>query len=259
MENLFSINHMGRLCNVSRSTLMRFENEGLITPAYKDSHSGYRYYDHKNIAQVLYIIKFQKLGFSKKEIKELFRSPDIAKTQLQKMKEHYMELLTETTNLLSTPKDVTVQIKKAGSCHAYHTVKEINYSKEGLHQFATYALNQFTKLKIDANEYEYMQIYPTEPLKSFDGKIHECHAIIPMNPSVLDDDYEILKETTFLSLTCQCTHKDAHLLFDKLYGEAALKGFTPTGSVRVAGLADIFLCGKPIFQGDILRLFLPVS
>ena len=66
---LYSINTFGKANGVSRTTLMRFEEEGLLTPAYKDEYSGYRYYDDDNATTLQQILRYQRLGFTKKEIK----------------------------------------------------------------------------------------------------------------------------------------------------------------------------------------------
>ena len=66
--NLFTIRQTAHACNVSRSSLIRMENKGLLTPAYTNAKSGYRYYDNDNINRILQIQKFQWMGFSPEEI-----------------------------------------------------------------------------------------------------------------------------------------------------------------------------------------------
>lgn len=69
---LFTIRQAARACNLSRSSLMRLEERGLLTPAYTDAKSGYRYYDNNNISRILQIQKFQWMGFSPEEISSYF-------------------------------------------------------------------------------------------------------------------------------------------------------------------------------------------
>ena len=66
--SLFSIRQAARACNLSRSSLIRLEEKGLLTPARTDKKSGYRYYDNHNISRILQIQKFQGMGFSSEEI-----------------------------------------------------------------------------------------------------------------------------------------------------------------------------------------------
>ena len=57
-KKFFQISEAARACGVSRSTLMRLEEKGLLTPAYIAPESGRRYYDNHNVARILQIEKF---------------------------------------------------------------------------------------------------------------------------------------------------------------------------------------------------------
>ena len=70
--SLFSIRQAARACNLSRSSLIRLEERGLLTPAYIDVNNGYRYYDNNNISRILQIQKFQWMGFSPEEIRAYY-------------------------------------------------------------------------------------------------------------------------------------------------------------------------------------------
>ena len=72
--SLFSIRQAARACNLSRSSLIRLEDKGLLTPARTDANSGYRYYDNNNISRILQIQKFQQMGFSPEEIISYYES-----------------------------------------------------------------------------------------------------------------------------------------------------------------------------------------
>ena len=57
-KDLFQIAEAAHACGLSRSTLMRMEEKGLLTPAYIAPESGRRYYDNFNVARILQIEKF---------------------------------------------------------------------------------------------------------------------------------------------------------------------------------------------------------
>lgn len=71
-ELLFSISQAAKACNLSRSTLLRMEERGLLTPAYIAPGSNRRYYDNYNIARILQIKQFQSMGFDTKETAAYF-------------------------------------------------------------------------------------------------------------------------------------------------------------------------------------------
>ena len=73
-ENLFQITEAAKACGISRSTLMRLEEKGLIKPIYISKESGRRYYDNYNITRILEIEKFKSMGLSTEEIIEFYQS-----------------------------------------------------------------------------------------------------------------------------------------------------------------------------------------
>lgn len=70
--HLFSITQAAHACGLSRSTLMRMEERGLLTPAYIAPNSGRRYYDNHNVARILQIQMFQSMGFDTEETATYF-------------------------------------------------------------------------------------------------------------------------------------------------------------------------------------------
>jgi len=70
-RGLFPISQAAKACGISRSTLMRMEDKGLLVPAYT-APSGRRYYDNHNISLILQIQLFQSMGFDTKEIAHYF-------------------------------------------------------------------------------------------------------------------------------------------------------------------------------------------
>lgn len=71
-KQLFQITEAARACGLSRSTLMRMEEKGLLMLAYTAPDSGRRYYDNHNVARILQIEKFKAMGLSAGEIAAYF-------------------------------------------------------------------------------------------------------------------------------------------------------------------------------------------
>ena len=71
-KKLFQITEAAHACGISRSTLMRMEEKGLLTPAFVAPDSGRRYYDNHNVARILQIEKFKAMGFSTDNIVDYF-------------------------------------------------------------------------------------------------------------------------------------------------------------------------------------------
>lgn len=71
-KQLFQITEAAHACGLSRSTLMRMEEKGLLMPAYTAPDSGRRYYDNHNVAHILQIEKFKAMGLCTGEIAAYF-------------------------------------------------------------------------------------------------------------------------------------------------------------------------------------------
>ena len=71
-KQFFQITEAARACGLSRSTLMRMEERGLLTPVFTAPDSGRRYYDNHDVARIMQIEKFKAMGLGSKEIADYF-------------------------------------------------------------------------------------------------------------------------------------------------------------------------------------------
>ena len=71
---MFTSHSITKSCNISRSTLLRLEERGLLKPAYVNQDSGYRYYDVQEAGQIMQIKLLQELGLQYDEIEEYYAS-----------------------------------------------------------------------------------------------------------------------------------------------------------------------------------------
>lgn len=69
MNNLFSIGELSKLQNISRQTLIFYDQIGLFCPAYINPSNGYRYYSANQLDYLDTICIMKKIGFSLEEIK----------------------------------------------------------------------------------------------------------------------------------------------------------------------------------------------
>ena len=67
-KNLFQITEVSKACGISRSTIMRMEEKGLLKPTYVSPDSGRRYYDNFSVAHILQIGKLRSMGLTNAEI-----------------------------------------------------------------------------------------------------------------------------------------------------------------------------------------------
>lgn len=71
-EKFFTVSQVTKSCDISRATLLRLEERGLLCPIFVDEKSGYRYFDNHNVARILQIKHLLSTGLSYDEICEYF-------------------------------------------------------------------------------------------------------------------------------------------------------------------------------------------
>ena len=87
-EELFQIGEVTKILGVTRKAILVYEDAGLLTPAYKDPESGYRYYSADNMTQIRAIRSLQALGLSLKDVAAYYYDTENLEIYLQ----HLMEL-----------------------------------------------------------------------------------------------------------------------------------------------------------------------
>ena len=71
-QQLFTVSELARACGVSRATLIRIEESGVLTPCRVNPETGYRYYNAYNASQVGQYLLLQSLGLTREEIAEYY-------------------------------------------------------------------------------------------------------------------------------------------------------------------------------------------
>lgn len=74
MKDLFTVHQVSQCCGISRATILRLEEKGLLTPAFIDRQTGYRYYDTNNVGLVMQVKFFLSMDMSYDDILLYYRS-----------------------------------------------------------------------------------------------------------------------------------------------------------------------------------------
>ena len=141
IKGLFSITQAATACGLSRSTLMRMEERGLLTPAYISESNGWRYYDNHNISRILQIQQFQSMGFNAKETSAYFTQGGEV-SELLAMLEDKLSLLQRNVEELriraSTSPDMSVQIMtlpETVCCTRRYTLLTVQEKYDAMYDF----------------------------------------------------------------------------------------------------------------------------
>lgn len=76
---MYKIGDFSSMSKTTVKALRYYEKEGLLSPIYVDSNTGYRYYETSQLVEISKIIALRQIGISIKDIKEFLAGSDIEK------------------------------------------------------------------------------------------------------------------------------------------------------------------------------------
>lgn len=106
---MLTVTQLARECELSRTTILYYEREHLLAPAYR-SENGYRWYGDKEIERLKAITAYRSYGLPISSIKTLLEQQ--AQSQAQILKDHFNELELEIQNLRSQQKAIVALLQE---------------------------------------------------------------------------------------------------------------------------------------------------
>lgn len=98
MRKRYSIGEVSKTCSIPVKTLHYYDEIGLVKPEYRNEESKYRYYSKQQMVNLFIIRQLKTLGFSLKDIKELFEDSHLTKFE-QKITQRLNEIDEEIRSL----------------------------------------------------------------------------------------------------------------------------------------------------------------
>ena len=102
------IKDFAEFTGVSVRTLHYYDEIGLLTPAFVDQSTGYRFYDENSLLRMQEILFYRELDFSLKSIGEILSSPNYDKNKALKEQKHLLTLKKERLERLISAIDGAV-------------------------------------------------------------------------------------------------------------------------------------------------------
>ncbi len=103
------IKEFAEFTGVSVRTLHYYDEIGLLTPAFVDKYTGYRFYDENSLLRMQEILFYRELDFSLKSIGEILSSPNYDKNKALKEQKHLLTLKKERLERLISAIDGAVK------------------------------------------------------------------------------------------------------------------------------------------------------
>lgn len=106
---MLTVTQLARECGLSRTTILYYEREGLLAPAYR-SENGYRWYGEKEMQRLKTISSYRSYGLPISSIRTLLAQK--GKSQTEILKDHFNELEREIQNLRAQQKAIVVLLQE---------------------------------------------------------------------------------------------------------------------------------------------------
>jgi len=107
---MLTVTQLAKKFNISRATLLYYEREGLLMPAFR-SDNGYRWYGDKEFLQLESIVAYRSYGVSVASIYSLVTQPD-SKSQAQILNDQFNVLEQEITKLRKQQKAIVTLLQE---------------------------------------------------------------------------------------------------------------------------------------------------
>lgn len=106
---MLTVTQLAKQFGVSRTTILYYEKEELLMPAYR-SENGYRWYGNNEIQRLKAITSYRSYGLSVSSIKTLVNRNGESQDQI--LKDHFNQLESEIQNLRAQQKAVVVLLQE---------------------------------------------------------------------------------------------------------------------------------------------------
>lgn len=260
LKNLFTISQVTKSCNVSRSTLLRLEKRGLLTPALTDEESGYRYFDNHNVTRILQIRHLLDLGLSYDEIYAYFDTNGTSKKLLRTLEQR-----TYATKRMYEEMSLRIARKQSLTFETVALPKYVCYAREYRGGTAKEKYNVMYALYHEAIE-KGLRPLASEPLftinKNTDlfGKKEETFVCcIPLEPDDAPEDAPVLESCRAFSCLYYGSYDSLPQVWDLFTQKIRELNIRPIGYPRALGIVAPYTAREFKPENYVSRIVIPIA
>lgn len=261
--SLFTIRQAAHACSLSRSSLIRLEERGMLTPTRTDKKTGYRYYDNNNIARILQIQKFQQMGFSPEDIISYYEGGGKADELLAALEQRLSVLQQQVTEMRLRSHDVPdmslsiIEIPETICCVRKYQGALIQDKYHASYDFFHECVEKGIAL---APEPFFIIDERTDYLEgTLSSAPYDSCVCMPVLPEHAPENAVTFPACTALSLLVYGSYGNLHEAYLYLGEQVRERGLTPAGYIRVLSLVGPYV-GKEIDPDRYCsQLMLPIA
>ncbi len=263
-KDLFTINQVSKCCGVSRSTIMRLEDRGLLKPAFVDEQTGYRYYDNFSVSLILQVQLFLALGMSYDDIALYYRANGSSPELLARIEVKY-NILKRAYEEIKLRMD-----KREEIIFEFLTLPEyVCYTREFRGTTVQDRYQAMVDLYNEAVEKGYRPSY-SEPLfglakrtdyleEKFVERESDFVCCIPLDPAYAPEEAVVYPGCRAYSCLFYGGYERRPEAFNLLGRKIRELGLKPTGYVRMLGLVAPYTGQNIPEENYVSRLVVPVE
>ncbi len=264
MKKLFTVHQLSKVCGVSRATILRLESKGLLTPAFVDEQTGYRYYDNFSASLILQVRLFLDLGMSYDDITLYYRSGGNSPELLERLEE-------KNRILKRAYKEIKLRLDKR---------EEITFEFLTLPEYVCF-IREYQGVSVQDRYQAMVDLYNeaiekgyrpsfSEPLfgitkrtdyleEKFVEREDDFLCCIPLDPAYAPEEAVVIPSCRVFSCLFYGGYERRPEAFNLLGRKIRELGLKPTGYVRMLGLVAPYT-GRAI-PGDnyVSRLAVPIE
>lgn len=234
-KKLFTIAQAANACSVSRSTLLRMEEEGLLKPA-RHSDGRYRYYDVQNIMEAMQIYSMHRMGLTRSQIRPLIDTPeeiDGVIARLETMRNNLDAAITELKKRTLEDSSSVTELLQLPETLCYIKPYDLEGGRYDLGQYLQETIEEAIEAgcRFDWDRRPFMRVFREDLAEGvFRPGTYRYHVCIPVqrHPKALQD-IALLKPRRILSVTWHGRVTDLSARTLTLTEDARAMGLKPTG------------------------------
>lgn len=260
MKKLFTVGQVCKCCGISRSTVLRMEDRGLLSPAHIDENTGYRYYDIYNVTKILHIQMFLSMGLTYDDAYLYYTSSGKSSEILTALKNR-LAILTRAYEEMKLRMDDKQHLQ----AEIITLPEYVCYQKEFKGASWTDKYRDMYNLFCEVVEKGYKplvseRLFVINNNDRSDKEGEDTYiCCVPLDPSCADDSTVFYPSCTAFSILCYGDDKaisKAHAEFDEKLRALGLK---PTGRKRGIGIVNGYTGKEFSRKNHVSRLVVPIE
>lgn len=264
MNELFTIRQVCKSCGLSRATLLRLEERGLLAPASINPETGYRWYDNFNVSQIMQVKLFLDIGMTYDDIALYYRSNGTSRELMERMETKYLLFKRAYEEIkLRVDKQEHLSFEFVDLPEYVCCARRARGTTSEEHYWTMYHLNS----EVVEKGYRPLASEPLFVIKertdflegTFEEREEDYVCCIPLEPEGAPEEAVVYPACRAFSCLGYGSYAQVPELLNALGREIRARGLKPAGYVRVLGLVAPYT-GRDISADNyVTRLALPVE